>query len=203
MNEHLIRIRTDRHWLILAQTRSGKTTLLAGTVTQAIRAGLAPNRILVIDPKMDPALRALAEAHHVEHVVPRLTARGTVPPDLSSRLRDVLSRGNTLVVVDELQAVSRENDTDPIWRWVWQMGAGRGVGVWATTTRAAWIPREAVTESHWVSVFRLTDLVSLQQLRIRHPALVEAARLPPYEWLAQEIGGDPIRMPPVPWKEEA
>jgi hypothetical protein len=197
-----IRIRTDRHWLILAQTRSGKTTLLAGTVRRALQT-MDPHRVLLINPKMDPQLRRLAEEYHLEHMTPRITAKGTVPPDVSGRLRAALTEGNRLIVVDELQAVSRENDTDPIWRWVWQMGAGRGVGVWATTTRAAWIPREAVTESHWVAAFRLTDLASLAQLRIRHPRLVEAARLPEYEWLAHEIGAEPVRMAPVPWEGEA
>lgn len=191
------RLRTDRHWLILAQTRSGKTTLLAAAVRRALAAGLDPARVLLINPKRDRTLETLATEAGIRPWLPLITPRGTVPTDLALELRRRLEEGNSLVVVDELQTVARENDADPIWRWLFQMGAGRGVGVWATTTRAVWIPREAVTEAHLIVAFRLTDLASLGQLKVRHPGLLAAARLPEYHWLAQEIGRDPIHMDPI------
>ena len=85
------------------------------------------------------------------------------------------------------------------------MGAGRGCAVWATSTRAAHIPVEAVTEAAVVTVFRLSDPETLRKLDARDGRLRGlVSDLGDYEWIMHALGEDPERGGPLAesaWKE--
>lgn len=186
-----IQVRTDRNSLVIGQTRSGKTTLQMWLAEQAA-ATLPADRIRLINPRREGAVHAYAERHGIEELVPPLTGRGNVPPELADPLRRWFGRGNVLLVVDELQMVSRAGDPDPAWRYWYTAGNGRGCAVWACCTRVAFVPMEAITEAAHVWCFRMTDPASQQKLAARSRELADlVAGLGEYQWAHHELGSAP------------
>lgn len=185
----MIEVRTDRNSIVVGQTRRGKTTLALALAGQAA-ASLLPERIRVINPRREADVHAFAEHYGIEEIVPALTAKGGVDPALGERLRQWFGQGNILLIVDELQMVSRAGDPDPSWRYWFTAGNGRGCAVWACCTRAAWVPAEALTEADHVWSFALSDPGSQAKLRSRDPTLAEAAQtVPEWHFAHHQLGG--------------
>lgn len=203
----MLKLETNRHALAVAQTRSGKTRLMMAAGEMAVAAGYDPHRILVINPRHVRELRLWAEHHGMRHINPIITAAGGCPSALSAILREILAEGNWLILCDELQMVSRANDPDPIWRMIFQAGNGRGIAVWATSTRSVHIPPEAYSEATVMIVFQLSDEATLRRLAARghKAAWFDAPHLGPYEFIAHRLGEAPEHFEPLDlgWEDDA
>ena len=195
-----ITLRTDRNLLVSAVTRSGKTTWICAAGTLAADA-IGKDRVKAVNPRREPLVTAWAADLGIECIVPDLDARGRLPGNLSRKLREWYSRGNVLVVCDEIQMVAKIQDPDPAWRYWFSAGNGRGCAVWGTTTVAAMLPGDAVTQSVQMVSFRQTDLTTLRKFQQRSPELAAwVSKLQPYEWVYHELGSPPVKMAPIPWE---
>lgn len=186
----MMQLRTDRNWLIVAITRSGKTLLMMVGAQAGLDAGYPRDRLHVLNPRNENKLREWAQEHKLDHWVPPMLGRGGCHPELSARLTRWLGEGNHWVLCDEIQMVSKANDPDPIWRYWFSAGNGRGCAVHATCTRGVFMASEAFTEARYISCFATADPGTIAKLRVRSAELADQVpHLEPYHFLHHELGG--------------
>ena len=157
-----IRIRPGEHVTIIGQNRSGKSTL-------ASRIANAWDRVLVLDPKLDPGA-VLPNSHVAVGVTDALRALpGRVVyrptpgelddlPEVFDRLvrRIMVAGGGSGIVLHEVADVAPGRAA----RWLrvaLMQGAGLGVNVVACTQRPFHIDRLVLSEARHVFLFMLTD----------------------------------------------
>ena len=151
-----------QHVLIIGQNRSGKSTL-------ASRIAGAWSRVLVLDPKLDPAAVlpnshiAIGVADALAHLPDRVVYRPTpaelddLPGAFDELVRKVMvAGGGHGIVLHEVADVAPGRAA----RWLrtaWMQGGGLGVPVVSCTQRPFWIDRLALSEARHVFLFTLTD----------------------------------------------
>ncbi len=192
-----------QHVLIIGQNRSGKSTLASAI------AG-AWSRVLVLDPKLDPA--AVLPNSHVAvglddalaHLPGRVIYRPTpdelddLPAAFDVLVRRIMVAGGGHGIV--LHEVADLGGRAQRWlRTAWMQGAGLGVPVVSCTQRPAWVDRLALSEARHVFLLTLTD----PDDRERAAALMgkRGAELPntpePHGFYYRGPSGDVIRCRPL------
>lgn len=150
------------HVLIIGQNRSGKSTVASAIAN-------AWPRVLVLDPKLDPAAVlpnshiAIGVADALAHLPGRVIYRPTpselddLPGAFDELVRKLMvAGGGHGIVLHEVADVAPGRAA----RWLrtaWMQGAGLGVPVVSCTQRPFHIDRLALSEARHVFLFTLTD----------------------------------------------
>lgn len=193
-----------QHVLILGQNGTGKSTLASAI------ANSWP-RVLVLDPKLDPAAVlpnshvAVGLADALAHLPGRVIYRPTpaelddLPGSFDVLIRRLLiAGGGHGIVLHEAADVAPQRAA----RWLrtaWMQGRGLGVPVVSCTQRPAWVDRLAFSEARHVFLLTLTD----PDDRDRAAALMGRSRaeLPntpePHGFYYRGPSGDVIRCRPL------
>lgn len=149
--------------LFVGATGSGKSTLM-----KALLYGV-PN-VMVIDPKRT---FTLPERYNATITTDRTEVENwdSSDPLIFRPGADIMNdpfsydwffynayeRENTLVVVDEVYLLVKQNNMAPGYGAVIQLGRERGVGVWHATQRPSRIPLNIISESEDIFAFRLRN----------------------------------------------
>lgn len=155
-----VSLRTDQRAAFVGKTGSGKT-YLARAFTQPVR------RLVVLDPKgtLSPELapewnlepwtqdnvRKLKRGDNI-----RLRVPAPLDENWAPYLQTVWDIGNILVYIDEVYGVVNPGSKPPAeLNALYTRGRERGIGVWASTQRPAWVPLIVLSESEWLFMMRL------------------------------------------------
>lgn len=149
--------------LFVGATGSGKSTLM-----KALLHGV--KNVMVIDPKRT---FVLPESYNATITTDRTTVENwdSESPLIFRPGADVINdpfaydwffynayeRENTLVVVDEVYLLVKQNNMAPGYGACIQLGRERGVGVWHATQRPSRVPINIISESEDVFAFRLRN----------------------------------------------
>lgn len=166
-----VKIKASERVLIAGKTGSGKTWLARRLLARI-------PRLVVIDPKStladwnlkEPSDRDWNKFDRGEYG--RYRIQSPVTSDLESWYDDLFGYlyecGELTIYIDEAYAVTPPGQKPGKWLSAcYTRGREKGIGVWSSTQRPAWIPLFMLSEADWFLVFRL----SLEQDRKRIAAL--------------------------------
>lgn len=163
LNTQKATLKRNGRALFVGATGSGKSTLM-----KAMLHGV--KNVMIIDPKRT---FTLPENYNATITTDRTTVEEWYSPDpvIFRPGADIMNdpfaydwffytayeRENTLVVVDEVVLLVKQNNMAPGYAACIQLGRERGVGVWHATQRPSRIPINIISESEDVFAFRLRN----------------------------------------------
>jgi len=157
----LFKIRSDNRVFFSGKTGSGKTFMAHYLLRQL-------GRVIVIDPKISPAitawkfmdqkegfdLLAKGEKARVRVFEPPVIDKDGFP-NWDSIFQFAWNLGDVTVYIDEMYSVSKAGQMTYPLRRIYTQGREHGIGIWASTQRPRHVPFEIFTEAEWGVCFML------------------------------------------------
>lgn len=153
----IVTLSSDQRAAFMGKTGSGKTTL-ALHFTRPIR------RLLVLDAKgtLNTPEWLLTDDNEADRrrLIKGGYARLRIPAPFDGDWTEILDFawqiGNVVVYIDEVYGVVQPYSRPPNELvTLYTRGRERGIGVWASSQRPAWIPMFVLSEADWLFVLRL------------------------------------------------
>jgi len=174
----VVDVQSDERVAIFGQTGSGKT-FFAKYLLRSVR------RLVVVDPK--GTLRGQWGLQEWSPRTRKLLRKGKpvrirIASPISENQRaawdaifhEIYDAGDVVVYIDEMYGVVPIGTRAPVYlNAIYTRGRELGIGVWASSQRPAWIPREMISESQWFFQFKLID----EDDRIRSSKFIGPAAL--------------------------